>query len=151
MKRFAFTLIASALVFLCTVPSARAQSKDTTKITAKDPTDDNVAYTNIGKNGIEADYPGGADAWGDFLKHNLHYPDDAISNEIAGTVWVMFLVGKDSTVSAIQAIAGPEKGGLREEAIRVITASGKWTPALINGRPVKFYKKVPIKFVMVKS
>lgn len=150
MKRFPFTLIASTLIVLC-APSARAQSKDTTKITAIDPTGDNVTYTNVGKNGIEAEYPGGPDAWGDFLKHNLHYPDDAINNEIAGTVYVMFLVGKDSTVSYIQVIAGPEKGGLREEAIRVITASGKWAPALISGHPVKSYKKVPIKFVMIKS
>jgi outer membrane biosynthesis protein TonB len=150
MKRFPFTLIASVLILLC-ASSARAQSKDTTKITATDPTEDNVTYTNVGKNGIEAEYPGGPDAWGNFLKHNLHYPDDAINNEISGTVYVMFLVGKDSTVSYIQAIAGPEKGGLREEAIRVITASGKWAPALINGHPVKSYKKVPIKFVMMKS
>jgi periplasmic protein TonB len=152
MKKCPFTLIVSALIFLVVLyaPSARAQSKDTTKTPAIDTTEDDRAYTNVGRNGIEAEYPGGPDAWKKFLNQTLHYPEDAVNNEISGTVWVMFLVGKDSTISNLQVIAGPEKGGLREEAIRVITASGKWAPALINGRPVKFYKKVPVKFVMMK-
>ena len=34
----------------------------------------------------------------------------------------------------------------REEAIRVIKNSGKWTPAVQNGRTVKSYKQQPVTF-----
>jgi protein TonB len=152
MKKCPFPLIVSVLMVLSLyAPSVSAQSKDTLKPPAIDTTEDDRTYTNVGRNGIEAEYPGGPDAWKKFLGQNLHYPDDAVNNEISGTVWVTFLVHKDSTISNLQVIAGPEKGGLREEAVRVITASGKWAPATVDGHPVKFYKKVPIKFVMVKS
>lgn len=105
----------------------------------------NAYFSGLCLRAARARNPGGPDAWKKFLNQNLHYPDDAINNGISGTVWVMFLVHKDSTITDIQVIAGPEKGGLREEAIRVITASGKWVPAIVDGRPVKFYKKVPVK------
>jgi len=35
---------------------------------------------------------------------------------------------------------------LREEAIRVIKKSGKWTAAVQNGRKVKSYKRQPVGF-----
>jgi periplasmic protein TonB len=95
---------------------------------------------------IESDFPGGPAAWLRFLNKNLRYPDEAINNEIQGTVVVQFIVDKEGMVSDVQAISGPEQGGLREEAMRVIKRSGKWNPAVQNGRQVKSYKKQPIVF-----
>ncbi|MFL5748594.1 MAG: energy transducer TonB, partial [Niastella sp.] len=46
--------------------------------------------------------------------------------------------------SDVEAISGPNE--LRAEAVRVIKKSGKWTPAVQNGRQVKSYKKQPIVF-----
>lgn len=98
---------------------------------------------------IESEYPGGAAAWLRYLNKSLRYPDDAINNEIEGTVTVQFIVDKEGNVSEVQAISGPEAGGLREEAIRVIKKSGLWTPAIQNGRKVKSYKKQPVVFKLV--
>ncbi|WP_431213897.1 energy transducer TonB [Puia sp. P3] len=98
----------------------------------------------------EPGYPGGPSAWTDYLNHNLHFPVEAIENGVSGTVIVDFIVHLDSTVSDIHAVSGPKKGGLREEAIRVITASGKWVPAVKNGSPVEAHRKEPIKFVLMK-
>ncbi len=97
---------------------------------------------------IESSYVGGADAWSRYLNKTLHYPDEAINNEIQGTVIVQFIVDKEGNISDVQAVSGPDAGGLREEAIRVIKKSGKWTPAIQNGREVKSYKKQPIVFKM---
>ena len=97
---------------------------------------------------MEASFPGGDSAWNKFLQHNLKYPDDAISNEIQGTVIVKFLVDTAGNISDIKAISGPTKGGLREESVRVITLSGKWIPAEQNGHKVQSYKKEPIQFKM---
>lgn len=93
---------------------------------------------------IESEYPGGAAAWQRYLNRNLRYPQDAIDNEIQGTVVVQFIVDKEGQVSEVDAISGPKE--LRDEAVRVIKKSGKWTPAVQNGRQVKSYKKQPIVF-----
>ncbi len=93
---------------------------------------------------IESDYPGGMSAWQRYLNKNLRYPTEAQDNEIQGNVVVQFIVDKEGNVSEVEAISGPKE--LREEAVRVIKKSGKWTPAVQNGRQVKSYKKQPIVF-----
>lgn len=95
---------------------------------------------------IESEYPGGQSAWRRYLSKTFRYPQEAVDNEIQGTVVVQFIVDKEGVVSDVVAISGPTDGGLREEAIRVIKRSGKWTPAIQNGRHVKSYKKQPITF-----
>ncbi|HTQ28639.1 MAG TPA: TonB family protein [Puia sp.] len=107
----------------------------------KDNTDYDKTFTKVE---IESDYPGGPAAWARYLNKNLHYPEDAVNNEIQGDVIVQFIVDKEGNVSDVEAVSGPNE--LRDEAVRVIKRSGKWTPAIQNGRNVKSYKKQPIKF-----
>ena len=95
---------------------------------------------------IESQYPGGLPAWSRFLNKNLRYPDEAQQTDVSGTVLVQFIVDKDGNVSDVEAVSGPTTGGLREEAVRVIKKSGKWIPALQNGRSVKSYKRQPVVF-----
>jgi periplasmic protein TonB len=109
----------------------------------KDETDYDQTFTKVE---IESDYPGGQGAWMRYLNKTFRYPDQAVEQEIQGTVVVQFIVDKEGNVSEVEAISGPKEGGLREEAIRVIKKSGKWTPAVQNGRQVKSYKKQPITF-----
>jgi protein TonB len=56
------------------------------------------------------------------------------------------VVDRDGSISGVEAVSGPESGGLREEAVRVIRKSGKWLPGNQNGRPVKSYKRQPVTF-----
>lgn len=97
---------------------------------------------------IEAQYPGGMSAWQRYLNKTFKYPEAAVESQIAGAVIVQFVVDKEGNVTDVEAISGPEKGGLREEAVRVIKKSGKWTPAIQNGRQVKSYKRQPVVFVL---
>jgi periplasmic protein TonB len=90
---------------------------------------------------IESEYPGGIPAWQRFLNRNLRFPP---VDDIQGTVVVQFIVDKDGSVSEVQALSGPDE--LRAEAVRVIRKSGKWTPAIQNGRQVRSLKKQPIVF-----
>ncbi len=96
----------------------------------------------------EASYPGGPQGWMRFLNSRFKYPPEAVKNRIEGTVVVEFLVDEKGRVSKIEAIEGPEIGGLREETIRMIRESGKWVPAMKNKQPVASYKKQPITFRM---
>lgn len=132
-------LTAFLFLFILHTQAQQTPSQDTTK---------ELTFTKIE---IESEFPGGQRAWIQFLNKNLRYPDDAISNEIKGTVIVQFVVDSSGVLSDIKAISGPTRGGLREEAVRVIKASGNWTPATQNGRKVKSYKKAPIEFKLTVS
>ena len=103
--------------------------------------DTSKIYTKVE---IESSYPGGDAAWIDYLNKNLHYPDDAVNNEIQGDVIVQFIVDVDGKISDVKAISGPVE--LRIESIRVVKHSGKWLPAFQDGKYVKSYKRQPIKF-----
>jgi N-acetylmuramoyl-L-alanine amidase len=93
---------------------------------------------------VEAEYPGGLEAWHDYLRKNLIYPDKAVAAEIQGTVMTEFIVHADGMVTDIKAISGPEE--LRESCIQVIRGSGKWLPATDRGVAIKSYKRQPLNF-----
>ncbi len=115
-------------------------------VAAPKKSEDETGFIPIEK---EAEFPGGVLAWGRFLTRNLRVPDDAVNRGVDGTVVVQFVVDVDGSVSDVKAVSGPEEGGLREEAVRVIKKSGKWVPALQNGRYVKAYRAQPVVFRVV--
>lgn len=122
-------------------PPVSDEGKGVVEAPKKEEEDWDKTFTKVE---IESEYPGGASAWQRYLNKNLRYPQDAIDNEIQGTVVVQFIVDKGGNVSDVEAISGPKE--LRDEAVRVIKKSGSWTPAVQNGRQVKSYKKQPIVF-----
>jgi protein TonB len=94
---------------------------------------------------IESQYPGGPEAWKRFLRKTLgNYPQEALDQQIQGTVVIQFIVDREGNVSDIEAISGPKE--LRDAAIRAVKKSGKWVPAEQNGRKVKSYKRQPFLF-----
>ena len=109
----------------------------------KDETNYDEIFTKVE---IESSYPGGTGAWMRYLNKTFRYPQEAQDDGVQGTIVVQFIVDKEGNVSEVEAVSGPSTGGLREEAIRVIKKSGKWEPAVQNGRKVKSYKKQPITF-----
>lgn len=90
---------------------------------------------------IEAEYPGGAAAWQRFLNRNLRYPQEDIDNEESGSALVQFVVDEKGNVSDVEVLKGSKAFGAEVE--RVIRKSGKWVPAVQNGRQVKSLKKQP--------
>jgi len=122
-------------------PPVEDAGKGVVEAPKKDDEDWDKTFTKVE---IESEYPGGAAAWQRYLNRNLRYPQEAIDNEVQGAVVVQFIVDKEGNVSDVEAISGPNE--LRGEAVRVIKKSGKWTPAVQNGRQVKSYKKQPIVF-----
>lgn len=91
---------------------------------------------------FEAEYPGGADSWIQYLQKNLKYPEYASKNGIQGSVLVEFIVKTDGTLDNIHMVSGPE--ALKAESVRIIRDSGKWIPAKDQGKIVKSYKRQPI-------
>lgn len=95
---------------------------------------------------IESYYPDGPSGWLRYLNKTFRYPQEAADNGIEGTVVVQFIIDREGKASQVQAVSGPLSGGLRQEAERVIQKSGRWEPAIQNGRKVKSYKLQPITF-----
>ena len=96
-------------------------------------------------------YPGGMHKFYELLVNTMKYPSIAAENNIQGTTNVSFIIEKDGSLTDVK-INGPKLGyGLEEEAVRSIKLTKKWTPALLNGTPVKVKYNVPVKFALPKS
>ena len=96
----------------------------------------------------EAFYPGGNDAWMKYVSKKMN-PAVPSKDAPVGKYQVIaqFVVSKDGTVSNVKALT---KFGydMEEEVVRVIEQSGKWTPAMQNGKPVNAYRKQPVTFMV---
>ncbi len=93
---------------------------------------------------VEAEYPGGYQAWFDYLEKNLKYPEAAVKKKIQGEVIVEFIVKRNGDLTDIHVISGPQE--LRETSLNVLKESGKWIPAKQNGIIVDSYHRQPINY-----
>lgn len=81
-----------------------------------------------------------------FVAENYSFPDEAIENEISGTISVEFVVEKDGTVQQ----ATIYKGVCREcdiEAIRVVRKL-RLNPIMIDGKPERIRFRIPIRLAL---
>jgi periplasmic protein TonB len=62
---------------------------------------------------------------------------------------VRFLVGKDGSLSQVKPLNNPGYG-LAAGAARVVRTGPKWTPGMLNGRPVRSYHTQPVIFMISK-
>lgn len=102
---------------------------------------------------VEAKYPGGPAAWRSYLTRNLRSDVPSENGAPAGrnyTVIVSFIVDKNGTVSEVKAENDPGYG-TADEAVRVIKRSGKWTPAIQNGRNVMYRQRQQITFQVTEE
>lgn len=96
---------------------------------------------------IDASFPGGNVNWTKYLERSLN-AEVPINNKAPKGVYTtvtMFLVDTDGIISDIKPLT-THGFGMEKEAMRVISKGPKWLPAMVNGKPVKSYKKQPITF-----
>ncbi|MCH5719985.1 energy transducer TonB [Niabella hibiscisoli] len=60
---------------------------------------------------------------------------------------VQFIIDKEGNVTDVKTIGKKAGYGMDEEAVRVIKKSGKWKPAIQNGREVVAYLRVRLRSV----
>jgi periplasmic protein TonB len=73
------------------------------------------------------------------------YPEEAIDNNIKGTVVVTFIVEKDGSVTNVKVVKGVHPL-LDEEAIKVISSSPRWSPGLQRGQAVRVRYSIALIF-----
>jgi TonB-dependent SusC/RagA subfamily outer membrane receptor len=96
-----------------------------------------------------ASFPGGEDAWRNYLSKNLNRDLPVEKGAPPGTYKVLlsFVVAEDGTVSNVEALTDPGYG-TKEEAVRLMKDGHKWLPAEQNGKKVLSLTKKTITWVI---
>lgn len=89
-------------------------------------------------------YPGGNTALKKYISQNLKYPEEAIENEISGTVYVSYDVNDNGDVISADVIKGIGYG-CDEEALRLVK-SLKFEKVKNRGQRVKATMKINLHF-----
>ena len=97
----------------------------------------------------EAEFPGGKDAWIDFLSQNLKTNVPLKNKAPLGSyhVIISFVVTANGKVTDVK----PETNfgyGMEDEAMRVIKKSPRWQALILLGKTQDAYRKQPITFVV---
>jgi TonB family protein len=108
------------------------------------PAKDNKIFTAVEQ---IPQFPGGIDAFYQFLGDNIRYPADSKKAASQGRVIISFVVEKDGSLTNVHTVRGVDSS-IDKEAVRVIKLSPKWSPAIQNGRVVRVGYSVPIAFTL---
>ncbi|HEX2607951.1 MAG TPA: TonB family protein [Flavisolibacter sp.] len=95
------------------------------------------------------EFPGGRDAWLNFLNRYLTTPGDLEPGE-KKVVQINFLVDADGTVTGFTVAQSAGKL-FDNEVIRVLRKMPKWKPAVQNGHPIAVSFTQPVTFVGVEQ
>lgn len=125
------------LILICCVQNVFSQSKKNEK---KITEDENTIYNTAGLD-VQPQFPEGYDAFQKFLNTNFIPPQD--QPKLKGKIYTTFIVEKDGSLSDIKIVR--DLGfGTKEEAIRVLKSSPKWTPGKHNDKLVRVLFSAPI-------
>jgi protein TonB len=91
------------------------------------------------------EFPGGEEAWNEYLRKELRYPEVCRTLGITGVVHIEFVVERDGAISNIRVLE-PVYRDLDAEAVRVISASPKWKAGKQMGKAVRVFYQIPIRF-----
>ncbi|TAE30016.1 MAG: energy transducer TonB [Cytophagales bacterium] len=95
----------------------------------------------------QPEFNGGQSAMYAWLGKNLRYPAAAQRANVAGRVFVSFVVNTDGSIQDVAVLKGLGFG-TDEEAQRVVKSMPKWKPGKQSGRPVRVKYNLPINFTL---
>lgn len=83
------------------------------------------------------------EAFAEWVAARVRYPDGAAGAE--GTVVVRYVIGRNGGVQEVQVEKGVHPA-LNAEAVRIVSSSPKWKPAILNGSPHRLTYTVKVPF-----
>lgn len=92
-----------------------------------------------------------AKGWDDYLNsllRTIKYPADAKRKELAGEVYIEFIVETDGTLSNSRVVSGVGKELDNEALAAIISSPETWVPAKQNNQSVKQTLILPIVFIL---
>ena len=87
----------------------------------------------------------------------INYPSDALKAEVSGTVYVLFIIEKDGSVTSVRvmrsirvddATLSDAVASLEKEALKAVSSLPDFRPGTEGGDPVRVEYVVPVKFVL---
>jgi periplasmic protein TonB len=96
-------------------------------------------------------YPGGEAALSRFVENNINYPQDALDQDMEGTVMVSFVIDEKGKVIQPQASGKMAGHGLEEEAVKIVSRMPAWKPGMVKGKPVKTRLMLPVTFKLSET
>ncbi|MGZ3866366.1 MAG: energy transducer TonB [Bacteroidia bacterium] len=94
--------------------------------------------------------PGGIKGFYEYVAGNIVYPSMAREAQISGKCHLKFVVEIDGSISNVEVLKGVNGcADCDKEAVRVLKSyPKKWTPGKQNGKSVRVYYNMPIRFEM---
>ncbi len=89
-------------------------------------------------------FTGGDAACRSYLIKNIIMPDDALKQNVEGTVYVQFVVERNGILSSVELKKGILKS-LDDEIVRVVKKMPAWSPAIANGINVRYQYTLPVR------
>jgi len=132
---FAFPIVALGLALISWVTPVQADIPDVS----------NEIFLGEGELDQKPEFKGGQEAMSKYMGENVKYPKEAQKKNIAGTVFVKFVVEADGEITGAKVQKGAHEL-LDAEALRVIKAMPAWNPGMKDGKKVKTEMTLPIKF-----
>jgi periplasmic protein TonB len=93
----------------------------------------------------EPEFPGGQEAWMNFLQRNLNAPSELEAGQ-KKTVRIRFFVSVDGAITDFEVVQSAGKT-FDNEVIRVLKKMPRWKPAIQNGQPIARAFTQPVTFV----
>ena len=89
---------------------------------------------------------GNANEFGRWVAQHLTYPEAAKEAGIMGHVMLQFKICSDGEVREVEVLRSAGNDLLDDEAVRVLSASPKWEPGYVDGKPVNVTFQFPVVF-----
>ena len=110
------------------------------------PIDDGKVINNTSQLDKLPEFPGGINKFYNYVGNNFEKPEIDGVNTLR--VYVAFVIEKDGSMTDIKVLRDPGYG-LGKEAIRVLKSlKTKWSPGMINSKPVRTSYNLPIAIEM---
>lgn len=94
----------------------------------------------------QPEFKGGMKALREFIKKNIHIPEELKNSGISGKVVLSFFIYEDGTIKDIKVVRSLNEK-LDAEAIRVLNlTSGMWKPGMQKGKAIRCMLTVPVEF-----
>ena len=91
---------------------------------------------------IRPEFPGGVNAFYSFINQRYKIPN--VKDSMSARIYVKFVIEKDGSMSSYEILKDPGYG-MADELIRVLkTIKEKWSPGVIDGKPVRVSYNLPL-------
>lgn len=109
------------------------------------PEEDSKVYSVVEQ---EPQFPGGPDALVNYVSSHIKYPSIAQEQDIQGKVVLKFVVLENGSVGDVKVLQSLHPA-CDKEAIRVVKSLPRFTPGKQQGKPVKVWFTLPVRFSLM--